>query len=655
MPSNDTLTALAPLLICVGLFGAGLAIRGRACPVLRLALALLCIVFGVRYGVWRIAASLPQHQSLLATIWAVLFLGAEMLNLLGGLLNQAVLARTISRGAEADRHAADPHVSEPVDVFIATYNEPLEIVERTVLAARAIDHPDLCVWLLDDGDRPDFAAMAARLGARYVARRDHAHAKAGNVNHGLRQALRHADTTGRMPSFVLLLDADFIAARAILRRVLPLFHDARVGIVQTPQHFYNADPIQANLFSPALWPDEQRYFFNVLLPCLDAWGAAFCCGTSAVIRVAALTEIGGMATETVTEDTLTSFKLSERGWRTVVLDEALSLGIAPEGIAAFVSQRARWALGALQQVHTPWSFHGNARVPLVRRLNHLATILYWAVSFPFRILLILAPVFWWWTGAAVIDADPAQLLSYLLPWLAGGFMFVHVYGRGTQIPLLSDVAQLCATPAITRACVVGLFRPFGRAFKVTRKGVTATRLHPELLRPLIDALILSLSGPVVDLAMGNPRGGDIGFGLVLVWTGINCFLLAFALIAAIDKPMRRAEQRFRLAARVTLLDPSGAEMPARLNDISVGGAAITLQGTAPPPQSGRLRLGGTSLEIPFRTVRIHPDRGLSACFDHTADTRDRLILHLFDPGHVTRFDQVDLFDNCRHLVAQLFR
>jgi cellulose synthase/poly-beta-1,6-N-acetylglucosamine synthase-like glycosyltransferase len=68
-----------------------------------------------------------------------------------------------------------------------------------------------------------------------------------------------------------------------------------------------------------------------LLACKDARGAAFCCGTSAVFRVEALLASGGMAIETVTEDMLTSFKFDERSYRTVFLNERLSMGLAPGG------------------------------------------------------------------------------------------------------------------------------------------------------------------------------------------------------------------------------------------------------------------------------------------------------------------------------------
>src|SRR4029078_6227139 len=55
--------------------------------------------------------------------------------------------------AEPDSSSGWPLPGAPVDVFIATYNEPFDILERTIVSATCIDHPDLRVWVLDDGAR----------------------------------------------------------------------------------------------------------------------------------------------------------------------------------------------------------------------------------------------------------------------------------------------------------------------------------------------------------------------------------------------------------------------------------------------------------------------------------------------------------------------
>ena len=346
--SNWTMGALVPALFAVTLPYLGLTLLGPRNPFARTLASATCVVCGLRYLWWRWTWPMPDDQAQWQQIWAYVFLLFESATILSSCSVYGFMMRTRNRSADVDARSGSRLLTAPVDVFVATYNEDRDILERTLVGATSIEHPDLRVWVLDDGARPWVAELAAELGCLYTSRVKGKHAKAGNVNNGL----AIATSTGRKPEFILLLDADFIAARHILRRTLPLFEEADVGIVQTPQHFFNPDPIQANLLCATSWPDEQRFFYSRFLAAKDAWGTAFCCGTSAVFRVAALQACGGMATATVTEDMLTSFRIEEEGYRTVFLNEQLSLGLAPEGLLEYTCQRSRWCLGAIQQCYT---------------------------------------------------------------------------------------------------------------------------------------------------------------------------------------------------------------------------------------------------------------------------------------------------------------
>src|SRR3546814_18147839 len=91
------------------------------------------------------------------------------------------------------------------------------------------------------------------------------------------------------------------------------FQDTAVEVVQTPQHFLNPDPMQQRNKGHLDLPDEQRYFFDTLLPAKDGWGTAFSCGTSSVVRTGALARIGGFPTASITEDMLLSLRMKEHG------------------------------------------------------------------------------------------------------------------------------------------------------------------------------------------------------------------------------------------------------------------------------------------------------------------------------------------------------
>ena len=122
------------------------------------------------------------------------------------------LSRTKDRSSDADAAQNSPLLEAPVDVFTVTYNEPVSVLERTIIGAKAIAHPDVRVFVLDDGARDFIRDLAHELSAHYIRRVNGKHAKAGNVNNGL----LHALATGRRPEFILLLDADFVPNTNIL-------------------------------------------------------------------------------------------------------------------------------------------------------------------------------------------------------------------------------------------------------------------------------------------------------------------------------------------------------------------------------------------------------------------------------------------------------
>lgn len=105
-----------------------------------------------------------------------------------------------------------------VDIFITTYNEPLELVLKTALSAKYVTYPHK-TWILDDGQRPEFALAAQRIGVGYITRGTEwegkpRFAKAGNINNALFQ------TDGE---FIAILDADQITQPRVPRSCARLF------------------------------------------------------------------------------------------------------------------------------------------------------------------------------------------------------------------------------------------------------------------------------------------------------------------------------------------------------------------------------------------------------------------------------------------------
>ncbi|HTH15652.1 MAG TPA: cellulose synthase catalytic subunit, partial [Magnetospirillum sp.] len=434
----------APILLLTGLAVLVLPGLPRHHRLGRIVVMGICLACLGQYLVWRLTATLPPLALKPSSLWMWLVATVEAASLSNAMLTALFLSRHRDRRAEADAGEARLFMRAslpPVDVVIPTYNEPLEVLERTILGALALDWPEARVWVLDDGRRPWLAEYCTAKGARWVTRSGgDEDGKAGNLNAWLAGGLGHAP-------FILCLDADFVPQRRLLRRVMGLFDDETVALVQTPQSFFNPDPIQMNLLTGAALADEQRFFYHTFQPALDAWGASFCCGTSFVVRRDPLMAVGGIPTCTVTEDMMTTYALAAHGGKTLYLDEPLSAGLAPEGLAEFVNQRARWCLGTVQSIRSakgPWRARG---LGWAHRLCFLNAQLFWLGTVPMMLLAMLAPVAYWWTGIPAFQSDPVSFLAHFGPRVIAEAAAMGWVSRWSIMPLLSGVAPLVVAPS----------------------------------------------------------------------------------------------------------------------------------------------------------------------------------------------------------------
>jgi len=505
----------------------------------RVALLSIAALLALRYAIWRGTETLapPGWTWDMAASWSLYAL--EMAALAGSLSAYVIMSRTRSRSADATANAGWWGEKIPkVAILIATYNEELDVLERTIAGARSLRHPNKEVLVLDDGRRDWLRDYCAEKGVRYLRRADNKGSKAGNMNNAL-QVLA-ADPVP--PDFVAVLDADFVPHRGFLSRSLALFHDPAVGLVQTPQHFFNADPIQHNLGLSRSYPDEQRFFFDQLQPSRDGWEIAFCCGTSSMARWEALMDVGGFPTDSVTEDFMMTLVLREAGWATVYLDEPLTEGLAPEGLKEYVTQRARWCLGMMQIARSRVGPFSRSRLRLRDRWSVLDAVAYWLTTFPFRVAAIVYPLLYWFFDITVVDARLADVIVYFGCHYVWSMIVLNVLSRGMVVPILNDVSQLLGAIPITRAALHGLIKPHGHPFKVTAKGGDRSRIVVQwrMAAPFIAAFALTLGGLVIGIVSDRFAFNDAGDGkwVILFWTIYNLFVLAITLVACVELPRR---------------------------------------------------------------------------------------------------------------------
>jgi len=463
--------------------------------------------------------------------------------------------------------------TDRVAVLIPTYNESLEILTPTIAAALAM-HVNHSTWVLDDGDRPEVQDLAAELGAYYLARPEHGHAKAGNLNHAL--GVIEAD-------FIAVLDADHVASPDFLVHTLGYFDDRGIALVQTPQEFYNTDSFEHQA-GRADHPDrfhEQALFYRVLQPGKNRWGGAFWCGTGAVVRVAALRDVGGVATDTITEDIHTTIRLHRRGWRTTYHNEVLARGLAASDAATYQLQRHRWGTGAMQVLRTenPLFVSG---LSFGQRLSYAATLLGWFDAWRSLGYLIL-PIAVLLTGAVPIHADALTFILFFGLTLFLQQLSMRLLSRGCHRPFLSILFELVRmTPNLLATLSLATRRKV--AFRVTPKGRTGDARHaasePRLLRVLAILSLfaaawfgLTVMGATVT-RYAIPWAAYGAFG----WLVLNVFLLVSAIGRVRDLRFageRRASVRFE-----TRFSGAFDGAACQILDLSLTGARISVEGVS---------------------------------------------------------------------------
>ena len=294
-----------------------------------------------------------------------------------------------------------------VDVFITVFGEPLDKIAATAIAALAMRGRHL-TWILDDGESDAVRDLAADLGVRYVRRLSHNGAKAGNVNHAL--------TVSRGEYFAIF-DADFVPDADFLYETVPFFIDDKVAFVQTPQAYGN----MRNLISRGAG-FMQSVFYRYIQPGRNRFNAAFCVGTNVIFRRAAIDELGGMVTDSKSEDVWTSLRLHERGWRSVYIAVTLAVGDAPDTVEAYSKQQLRWASGGFEILLQRNPFSPRTKLTIDQRIQYFVTATHYLVGITPLLLIMVPPL------EIYFDLRPVNLSVTWITWLLfyAGFYGIQV-------------------------------------------------------------------------------------------------------------------------------------------------------------------------------------------------------------------------------------
>ena len=557
------------LLFSAGSFGAALLLSRTPGRLTTLAMIVLSISASSRYMYWRVTDTVGFTNWVDACFGFGLLL-AELYAFLVLLIGYFQTAWPLQRRPVPMPQDVDTWPS--VDVFIPTYNEPLEVVKQTVFSAMQMDWPGdrLHVYVLDDGRREEFRDFCQELGVGYLTRDNNAHAKAGNIN----AALAVTDS-----EYVTIFDCDHIPTRSFLQICMGWFiRDPKLAMLQTPHHFFSPDPFEKNLDTFHAMPNEGELFYGIVQDGNDLWNAAFFCGSCAVIKRAPLLEIGGVAVETVTEDAHTALKLSRHGYNTAYLALPQAAGLATESLSAHVGQRIRWARGMAQICRVDNPLFGPG-LKLGQRLCYFNAMLHFFYGLP-RLVFLTAPLAYLLFSAHVFQATAAMITAYALPHMMhASITNSRIQGR-FRYSFWNEVYESVLAWYIMRPVLVAFVNPKLGKFNVTAKGgvIEQSYFDWSIVRPYLILLLLNLLGFVVGIwrmvAVGPSSEVFTTLVINMVWTAYNIILTSASLAVASETRQVRSTPRVTAALPAALRFADGKTLVCETDDFSQSGVGL---------------------------------------------------------------------------------
>ena len=529
--------------------------------------AIYATVLQLAYLIWRIGFTIPANN-VFGLIFAVALILAEILGFIQVSTYRLLFSRKPNR---YNKNLSDLDNIPSVDIMITTYNEPEKVIRRTVAAASGIDYPKdkFIIYVCDDGSRNEIKKICDEYGAKWITRKTHEHAKAGNLNN-----CYNNHSTGE---YSVILDADMVPKKDFLQKTLGYFDAEDVAFVQTPQTFFNPDVFQRNLRLGKKIPNEQEFFMREVQTQRQEFNALLFVGSGCVFRRTHLESIGFIPTGTITEDMATSLLLQSKGYKGILVKDTFAQGLSAESFADHISQRSRWAQGNIEVLKkwNPWKYK---TLNFMQKLTITDGVLYWFFGVQ-KMIYILCPLFFVFTKIPILKAELLILLVLWLPNFIANILNVKVYSHDNRTWGWAHIYETSLAPYLALAAIKGVFSKKQKVFKVTPKGTGHGKVLFSLSAAMPHLVLIALSLVAIAIIVSNlVMSQDVYMKSIYLlngfWIIYNLFALIISVLICIEQPRIRQHDRLEINKTITM-KIGDVELSSKILNISEGGCKIT--------------------------------------------------------------------------------
>ena len=547
---------------------------------------LLATLSATVYLLWRALFTLPFGDGVFSAVFAILLLASEIASALGSF--ELYLRKSQSVKVDLTLPQIPASWYPDVDVFIATHNEEPELLYKTVNACVNFDYPDpqkVHIFLCDDGNREEVALLAAHFGVGYLGLANNKEAKSGNFNNAIRRTAS---------PLIATFDADMIGRHTFLMETVPYFYlpyvkrdengewlprapeevnpGYKIGLIQTPQSFYNPDLFQFNLYAEQNIPNEQDFFSREVNIMRNSVNAIAYTGSNTLISRQALLDIGNFPTDTITEDFETGLKIQAAGYTCYATDKVQASGLATTTIKSMITQRVRWARGVIQTVR-------NCKVPVNPNLSfnakwsYMASFSYWW-SFAQRLVFTFAPILFALFDVRIVTCTIEQLAIFWLPSTIFHYIAERFFSSNIRTQRWNQIVDITLAPYMVIPVFLETIGFQQKKFKVTDKKKKQKDRKVAYLIPQLAMLGMSLAG-LIRFMIGKPGSALLYGSFIIFWLMYNIVTLIYSVFFMLGRRANRLSERFN--ARIPMLiSYEGYSIETVTENVSEGGIMFTL-------------------------------------------------------------------------------
>jgi len=538
-------------------------------PIVKNLLVFLTVVFTLIYNIWRIFFTIPFQYGIIATIFGLALVIVELIGFFEMTVHFSQLSNIIEPKKPDITGKEFPHV----DIFISTYNEPTDLLYKTINGCLHMDYPDkskVHIYLCDDGHREEMGLLANQLGVIHLVRDTHKDAKAGNLNYALSQS---------SSPYIVTFDSDMIPKHDFLTGCIPYFMgEEKIGFLQTPQTFYNPDLFQYNLYSEDRIPNEQDYFYRDVQVMRNASNSVIYGGTNTILSREALEKAGGFYTGVITEDFATGMMIQSKGYQCYAINKSYANGMAPEDLKSLIKQRQRWARGCIQTGRKV-NIIFRKGLTFNQKVSYITSITYWYGALK-RFIYIMSPILYAVFGIIVVKCTLWQVLAFWLPMYVLNNITLRALSGNIRNTRLTNIYDTILFPSLLPAVVLETFGISQKTFVVTKKDSkkklerkdTTYKFKRSIL--LLVMLVLGVIGLArciyYTFLIGTPM-----YVVIMFWLLVNLFNIIMALFFMFGRRPNRQYERFEVQIDC-IIQFKNRVIRTKTNNISEKGVSVEL-------------------------------------------------------------------------------